>query len=328
MNASVAAVDLGGTKIACALASETGKILVDTTIPTSCEEGPHAILNRIADVIDRLSREIGQSPRALGMGVPGVADCEAGKTLLLPNMPTQWRNVSVAEILGDHLGCAVYLLNDGRCAALGEATTGLGKDVNDMVFFGLGTGVGGGIVIDRKLRLGYLGMAGELGHMMIVPDGPLCICGNRGCLEVFASGTAIQAEGVRLMASNLAPALHDMTAGDPARVTPREMLKASECGDTAVTDSLRRAARYLGIGVTNIVMTIQPQLIVLGGGVAALGDLLIETVRTTVREHMQLFPMECLRIERSALGSQAGVYGAIALALGGGVPDESAYMAC
>ena len=224
----------------------------------------------------------------------------------------------VADILRAHLECPVHILNDVRTATLGELTFGLGKQAKNMLFFALGTGIGGGVVIDGKLRLGPLGAAGELGHQTILPDGPLCGCGNRGCLEALASGPAISAEGVRLLRSGLAPRLFDLVQGSIDRITPKEMAAAAEAGDEAVRQSIIRAAKYLGIGVANLVSALHPELVVLGGGVSAVGPLLLETVKATVRERVRMFPPDDVRIERSQLGEQAGLYGGIALAIRAG----------
>jgi glucokinase len=186
-----------------------------------------------------------------------------------------------------------------------------------MAFFSLGTGVGGGLVIDGKLRLGPLGAAGELGHQTIVPNGPLCGCGNRGCLEALSSGPAIAAEGVRLMLAGQSPKLFEIVAGNPALVTPRTIAEAVGHGDPGAAEAVSRAAEWLGIGVANVVTCIHPQLIVLGGGVAELGDLLLVPVRRIVHERVGMFPPDDVRVERSLLGNAAGSLGAIALAIRG-----------
>jgi len=314
-----ASVDLGATNTACGLASEEGEFLVERTIPTLSSQGSEAVLERIAAVVARMAAEAGEKPLALGMGVPGLVDRETGITLFLPNLPTQWRGVAVARMLAAHIGCPVYLLNDVRLATLGEMTFGLGYKACSMVFFAIGTGIGGGLVVDGKLRLGALGAAGELGHQTILPDGPLCGCGNHGCLETLASGPAIMAEGVRLLRSGLAPQLDVLTGGRIELVTPKEMGAAAEAGDQAVREAILRAAGYLGIGVANMVCALHPDLVVLGGGVMGLGALLIDTVRATVRNRVRMFPADNVLIERSVLDDKAGLYGGIALALQGGV---------
>lgn len=310
-----ASVDLGGTKIACAFADAEGHIVAEDRAPTESYEGPENVLKRIARLINDLAEQVGQRPAAVGMAVPGLADLPNGTTLFLPNLPGQWRNVPVRDLLTPQVGCPVYLLNDVRTATLGELTFGHGKTAKTMAFFALGTGIGGGIAIDGKLRLGPLGAAGELGHLIIEPDGPLCGCGNRGCMEALASGPAITAEGVRLMLIGQAPRMYDMVEGDYSRVTPKVMAEAAAAGDEPIKQAIIRAAQYLAIGICNVIVTIHPDLVVLGGGVANIGALLFDTVRATVQERVRMIPPETVRIEPSLLGDRAGTLGGIALAM-------------
>jgi len=309
-----ASVDLGGTKIAGALAGADGRIVAEKTVPTESQEGPEAVVRRIAGLIRDLAGQAGQPPAALGMGVPGLVDLADGVVKFLPNLPTNWRGVPVRDWLAPLIDCPVYLLNDARMAALGELTFGRGRAGGSMAFFTLGTGIGGGIVIDGRLRLGRLGSAGELGHQTILPDGPRCGCGNRGCLEALASGPALTGKGVWLMQSGRAPHLYALAGGDAGRVTPAEMARAAEAGDDAVREELIRAAEYIGIGVANVVLVLHPELVVLGGSVAGIGPLLFDTVRRTLRERVGMFPPDAVEVVESALGNRAGVLGGIALA--------------
>jgi glucokinase len=311
-------VDLGGTNITGALTECDGRIIWEISIPTLSHEGPAGVLRRIAALVRDLVDRTGRKPVALGLGAPGLVDLKAGVTRFFPNLPTNWRDVPVRAILEPEAGCPVFLLNDVRAATLGELTFGHGRSVASMAFFALGTGVGGGIVIDGRLRLGPLGAAGELGHQTILPDGPRCGCGNRGCIEALASGPAISAEGVRLVLGGQAPKLHELVGGDVSRITPKEMAEAAGYGDGAVRDAIIRAAGYLGIGIANIVTAIHPDLIVLGGRVSQIGPLLFETVESTMRERVRMFPPDNVRIKPSLLGDKAGILGAIALAMRNG----------
>ena len=314
-----ASVDLGGTKIACAFATANQQVLAIRTVPTDSHEGPQAVLERIGGLVSEIARESGVRPAALGMGVPGLADLASGVTRFLPNLPTQWRDVPVRATLKPMTGCPVYLLNDVRLATLGELVFGHGRAAKTMAFFALGTGIGGGIVVDGRLRLGPLGAAGELGHQTILPDGPLCGCGNRGCLEALASGPAIADEGIRLLLSGQAPKLAEIARSiAPRQVSPKEMAEAAAAGDAAVREALQRAAGYIGIGAANVVTALHPELVVLGGGVAEIGDVLFDTVRETLRERVRMFPVDDVRVEPSMLGDRAGMWGGIALAMKGG----------
>ncbi len=230
----------------------------------------------------------------------------------------------MAAILEKQLGYPVFLLNDVRTATLGELTYGHGRQAENMVFYTIGTGIGGGVVIDGKLRLGPLGAAGELGHHIVQADGPRCGCGNRGCLETLASASAIAAEGIRLLLIGQAPQLYDLVGGDPGQVTTKTMAEAAQLGDERIAEAITRAAEYLGIGVVNVVVTLHPDLVVLAGGAAGIGPLLFDTVRKTVRQRIGMFPADGVRIEPSLLGDKAGMLGAIALAVKGGLVPKSA----
>lgn len=314
MSELYAGVDLGGTTVKCALARADGTIVHEETIPTDSHEGPDGVLERIGACTNRIVDEANERPHALGMGVPGLVDIHQGITRYLPNMTTHWRDVPAARILSDAVGCEVRLLNDVRMATYGELVYGHGRSSRTMVFIAIGTGIGGGLVIDGKLRLGPLGAAGELGHQTIDPRGPLCGCGNHGCLETLASGTALAAEGIRLMLMGLAPALHEAVDGDPAHVTAEVMGSVAD-QDEPVRDAILHAASHVAIGVANVVTMVHPDLVVIGGGVAKIGDLLLGRIREDMRARVgRLFPSDDIRIEQSQLGAKAGVLGAIALA--------------
>lgn len=311
-------VDVGGTSVKCAIATSDGNLVKEGSIPTDSHEGPEAVLKRIGEYINNLIIEAGGgTPLALGMGLPGLVDVHRGITRYLPNMTTHWKDIPAAEILSKIVNCPVHLLNDVRTATLGELTFGLGKTASTMAFIAIGTGIGGGVVLDGKLRLGPLGAAGEIGHQTIDRTGPLCGCGNHGCLETLASGTALTAEGVRLMLMGLAPNLHDAVHGDPGDVTVEIMGQVVDLDDP-VKDAILNAASDIAIGIANIITTIHPELVVIGGGVANLGPLLLDRIREDVEDRVgRLFPVDDIRIERSQLGEKAGVLGAVALAIHG-----------
>lgn len=298
-------VDLGGTNLTLAVGRADGTVVAERKQPTRAEEGSDAVLARIAAGLRELAG--GKALGAVGLAVPGLVDRDAGVTKFLPNLPTQWRDVPVRRTLTAALSCEVRLLNDVRTATLGELVFGRGREVRTMAFFSIGTGIGGGVAIDGKLRLGALGAAGELGHQTILPDGPRCGCGNRGCLETLASGPALVAEGIRLAKSGLAPSLLD------SEVTPEAMARST---DAPVREAIVRAASYLGIGVANVLVVLHPELVVIGGGVSGMGEVLLEPLRAEVKRRVGMFPPETVRIERSALGDRAGILGALALASG------------
>ena len=310
-----AGVDLGGTTIQAVIVSDDGTVKSRRVTDTQSHAGPDHVLTRIGDLVSELVSDIGGRLGGVGIGVPGLVDLDAGSTKFLPNLPTQWRDVPVASRLGQRLGCPVRILNDVRTAALGELMEGHGKrDAGiTLAFFSIGTGIGGGVAVDGKLRLGSLGSAGELGHQTVVANGPRCGCGNHGCLEAVASGPAIAAEGIKLMRMGLAPHLHQLVSGDAGAVTTRELAAAAE-HDSAIAEALERAARYIGLAAANVVTILHPDLIVLGGGVAEIGERLIGPIRNEIQVRVGMFPTDDVRVERSLLGDQAGVIGASVLA--------------
>lgn len=309
-----ASIDLGGTKIAGALAGADGVIVVEKTIPTQSQDGAETVIRRMGELLQELAAQAGQTPAAVGIGAPGTIDLPEGVIKFMPNFPSNWRDVPIREWLGAMLDYPIYLLNDARLATLGELTYGRGKNIETMAFYTLGTGIGGGVVVHGRLVVGPLGAAGELGHHTILPDGPLCGCGNHGCLETLATGPAIAGKGVWLMQCGRAPRLHEIVGGDAGRVTPKEMGQAAAAGDEAVLHELRQAAEYIGIGVANVVVTLHPAMVVLGGSVAQLGDVLFDTVRATVKQRVRMFPPDDVQIVESQLGTKAGLMGGVALA--------------
>lgn len=309
-------LDLGGTAIKFGIGDPTGQLLGSHSVATDAHEGPEAVINRMIAEIETLrerypSQEIG----AIGIGVPGLVDIATGTTKFLPNLPTQWEDVPLGQRIAEHFGCPVKVLNDARAATLGELKYGHGKSQPgiSLAFFTLGTGVGGGVAIDGKLRLGEFGGAGELGHQTVEPNGLHCGCGNRGCLETVASGPAIFAGVIRLMKSGLAPKLHQKVDGDVGQVTIRVVGEVLE-DEMRVKEVVQNAAEKIGIVTANVISTIHPDMIVIGGGVAELGEVLLERIRETIKWRVGMFPADKIRVEKSLLGPQAGVYGALALA--------------
>ena len=311
-----AGVDLGGTSIKLGIGDGQGELLATRSIPTDAHEGPDKVIQRITDGILELSGEVGKPLAAVGLGAPGLIDVPSGTTKFLPNLPTQWVDVPLGRILSERLCCPVMVANDARTATLGELKFGWGKERDNLTlaFFTLGTGVGGGVAIDGKLRLGELGAAGELGHQTIDPNGLRCGCGNRGCLETLVSAPAITGEAVRLMRSGQAPLLHEACQGDVQNLNIEAMMQVIE-NEKSVREVIVRAAKYLGVAVANVVTTIHPDLIVLGGGVAEIGELLTKTIKEEITWRVGMFPTENVEVKKSQLGVNAGILGALGLAM-------------
>jgi glucokinase len=310
-----AGVDFGGTKIAVAVADDQGNIAAEAVIPTLAQDGPAQAVDRTCRLLDDLCREHSLEILAVGVGLPGLVDREAGVIVFLPNLPVEWRGFPIAAAFRAHSERPVSLSNDARMAALGEYAFGNRSTSRDMLFVTVGTGIGGGLVLDGKLRLGAFGAAGEVGHHTILPHGAPCSCGSRGCLETLVSGPALAAAGRALMQEGRAPKLEELVAGDPAKVTATQMAIAAANGDAAVAEAIRQAAEYLGVGVANAVTISAVRNVVIGGGLSVLGDLLLEPVRREVRERVRMFPSDVVEVHCSVLGEKAGALGGVALAI-------------
>ncbi|MGA7409733.1 MAG: ROK family protein [Bryobacteraceae bacterium] len=323
-----AGVDIGGTKVAVALGTAAGHLVASGSVAIATEGepmdpsdgSPTRVLERTARLIESLADQCGAKPAAIGVGLPGLVNVSTGTAEFLPNLPEKWKGIQVAKILGERTGKNVYILNDARLATLGEFTFGAGRTTANMLLVTVGTGIGGGLILDGRLRLGLHGGAGEVGHQTIIPDGLACACGSRGCLETLASGPALAAEGTALLQQDLAPRLRELAAD--SAVTPKLMVAAAAAGDTLVAAAIDRAARYLGIGIANAVTITAVELVVITGGMSALGELLLKPVRDVIRDRVRMFPGEEVRVSCSVLGDQAGVFGGIALAAQRGLPQN------
>ncbi len=313
-SAIFAGVDLGGTKIAVVLADAGGAIVAEGVIPTLANDGPAQAVKRTCSLLDDLGREYSVNHQAIGIGLPGLVDIEAGKIVFLPNLPESWRGFKIATEFALYTDEPVSLLNDARMATLGEFTFGSGRGSRDMLFVTVGTGIGGGLVLDGKLRFGAFGAAGEIGHHTILPEGAPCSCGARGCLETLVSGPVLAAAGRELMSAERAPILKELALCNGGEVTATLMAEAAIRGDAAVGDTIRQAAEYLGIGVANAVTITAVENVVIGGGLSALGDLLLDPVRRVIRERVRMFPPDDVRVSCSNLGAKSGALGGVALA--------------
>jgi glucokinase len=316
--ASVLALDIGGTKILTALFSADGKILAREVCPTLADEGVAAVVERLCSAIESvLNKNNLKSSQLAGICIACAGGIDTGRGVVVtpsPNMP-DWMDVPLADIVRKRFGVNTFLVNDASAAALGEHRYGAGKGVNNLVLFTLGTGIGGGIIADGKLYLGAVGGAGELGHMTIDADGPPCGCGNTGCLEMLASGRAVERDAIGRLRQGVKSSLSEMVKGKIEKITAEMVGVAARNGDPLALDVLSRAAYYLGIGMVNAVNIFNPEMAILGGGMADLGDILIGPGRRMVKERAFSVSSRAVRIVTALLGNEAGVYGAAAFAL-------------
>lgn len=305
--------DLGGTNMRAAIVDvDTGEVLHHMSIPTLAREGHEAVMKRMADLFLQIIESAGMQKDdigGIGIGVPGMLDLEKGETLLLPNLHGTWPHVPLRDTITHLTGLPSALLNDVRSITNGEWRFGAGQGVDTVAVFAIGTGIGGGLVVNGQLHLGIGGTGGELGHTIIDFNGSRCGCGNYGCLETFASGPAIAAMGMKAVAQGLTTNIGELCEYDLNRITPESIAKAAEAGDEIARDIYEKAGFYIGVAAANICASIGPRRIIIGGGVAQAGELLLEPVRRTLRERVYIMPVDQVEVVTSTLGDNAGVIG-------------------
>ncbi len=307
------AVDLGGTKLRAIVADLQGNVRGEDIRLSSTSEGLEAVLNRIEESLRSALTKAGVNIRQLkGVGIdsPGAVDTIHGIVPGAPQLPG-WRNVPLVEIMERRLELPVWLENDATAAAFGEHRFGAGRGSRHMLYLTVSTGIGGGIVIDGELYDGASGAAGEFGHVTLDVNGPPCSCGSQGCLEMFASGTAIARRGEEIVARGESPALAALSK-DEGRVTAEMMSRAAAQGDAASKRAYQEAGRYLGAGLAGFVNIFNPDLVLIGGGVARSGELIMEPARTTMRARTMSQPLKDVHLELAELGDLAGPLGMIA----------------
>jgi len=310
METAYAGIDLGGTKMLAVIVDENGAVLASEEQPTRAEEGSERVVARMADMVRRLADAGGRQVGTLGVATAGTLDPADGTVLMAVNLG--WTNVPLGRTLARELGMKVTVENDANAAAYGEWRAGAGRGTRHCVFVTVSTGVGGGIISDGRLVRGLSASAGEIGHITIDWNGPLCGCGNVGCLELYASGTAIGKAGAAAAAANPAAgrAILEQAGGDAARVTSREVAAAAAGGDALATQVLRDAGRALGVGLASIIHMTNPELIILGGGASKIGAPLLGPMEETMRRHTIPSVGDKVRIVPPELGVPAGAIGA------------------
>ncbi len=279
-------LDLGGTNIKAAVVDSSLGVLATDACPTQAVDGEAAVLERVASLGRAVTAPFGE-PVSAGLALPGHFDAETGTASLLPNLLGDWAGRPIAGPVGSALGLPVTLVNDVRALTLAELRLGAGRGAQDLVCIALGTGVGGGVVIGGRLHLG-LGHAGEIGHTTVDPDGPLCGCGNRGCLDRMASAQSIAAAAGRADVAE---------AGEAARA-----------GDQVARAAFARAGEYVGRVLAGAVVLLWPERVVVGGGVADAGLLLLEPLRAELRRRASVAPE--IPVVTAELGPHAGAVGA------------------
>ena len=312
----VLAIDLGGTKIITAIISDQGQILTREYCLTLAEEGPPSVINRMLSAIDHLlsvkSMDLSQLD-SISVAVAGAIDFDQGLVTSSPNLPG-WQDIPLRDTIKEKYGVNTFLINDASAAALGEHCFGAGKGIRNLIYLTVSTGIGGGIIINGELYLGACGSAGEIGHMTIDVNGPRCSCGNIGCLETLASGTAVAREAARRISQGERSSLTEIVSGKIEDITAEKVDVAAVGGDSLAAEVISQAATYLGIGMVNLVNIFNPEMIIVGGGMAKMGDRLLNPARRVVMERAFQLPAQAVCIVPAQLGEDAGVIGAAVFA--------------
>ncbi len=307
-------IDLGGTSTRAAVGLREGTLLTTYKAPTQSEGGMEGVIAGIIETARQACARAGVAPddvRGWGVAAPGPVDRRDGSVYDPPNLPG-WRTVPLQALLEERTGKPIRVGNDANLAAVAEWRHGAAIGANDVVYLTVSTGVGGGVIAGGRLLVGRRGAAGELGHMTVDLNGPPCRCGNRGDLEALCSGTAIARMARETLETESDTALRAL----PAPVTAVDVVAAARQGDVVAGDIIARAATALGAGVVNIVNIFNPEVIVIGGGVAQAGPLLFEPVRAAVAAHAMRLAALDVRIASAHFGDNAGLVGAVSLAAG------------
>jgi glucokinase len=284
-------LDLGGTNIKSALldkSEDAYEVISKDSVETGADGGPESVTDQLIET-GRLAMTSGDIV-TVGLGVPGHFDRDSGEVLLFPNLPGDWHGFPLRSRLEEALGVQAWMVNDARAFTLAEGTLGAGRGCSNVACITLGTGVGGGLMIDGRLHRGAFGVAGELGHQTVIPDGPLCGCGNRGCVEALVRA--------------------DVLASNAGRSTVSAVFDGAREGDTRCIDAVSQMAEILGIGLANVVTLFGPERIIVGGGIAEAGDLVLGPIEAAVKRRVTLVPTDAIEIVPAVFGRFAGAVGA------------------
>jgi glucokinase len=302
-------IDVGGTNVVMALGDGDGNLFAKKRIPTLAADGAARVLKRIIDAVEAMLAETGTPASRLGgigLGVPGLVDAKRGVVRLAVNL--NWRQVAVSEVFRSHFGVPVHVDNDVRAATLGEYQFGAGKGFRHFLCLTLGTGIGSGMLLDGRIYAGATGGSGEIGHMVVDPDGIPCTCGNRGCLETIASGPSLVRFVRERMADGVAVNLDD------DELTVERIGSAFDAQNALAREAIQRAGKYLGFALANAVNLLNVERVIIGGGVSLLGDRLFGFIRSEFQRFVLQGVGNGVEIVPAALEDEAGVVGALVLA--------------
>jgi glucokinase-like ROK family protein len=310
----VGAIDMGATHMSIALADFTARIIHEADFPLDIKDGPEVCLTAANQNLLKALESQGLSLSdltAVGVGVPGPVITEAGMVVSPPIMPG-WDHYPIRTALEKMLGCPVTLNNDAELGALGEWAYGAGRGEKNVAYIKVGSGVGAGLILNQQIYGGTTGAAGEIGHLTIEENGPLCSCGNHGCLEAFAGGHAIAKQGQLLVKSGKRTLLSELPL---EKITAHEVAEAARRGDLHAQEILRRAGTFIGIAIAGLINLFNPSIVIIGGGVAQVGDIITAPIRQAVRERAMHASEQSVRITTGMLGRRSLLIGAIVQAI-------------
>ena len=310
-------IDLGGSKVLAAVVDSQGRVVSSHESVTPATKGREAVIQCIVDSARGAleQRRVAMSEiSAVGIGAAGISNPEAGILFTSPNLPGL-REVLLGDIVQEKLGKKTFIINDANAAALGELHYGAARDARNFIYITISTGIGGGIVIDGKIYTGAIGIAGEVGHMTIDDNGPICSCGNRGCWEMLASGTALSREARLRISKGVKTSILEYAEGNIENVSAQAIQRAAEKGDKLAKELVAQTGYYVGVGLASLVNIFNPELIVIGGGLSNIGDMLLEPAFKTAEKRAYKEAFQAVRFSSAELGRNSGVIGAATFAL-------------
>ncbi len=305
-------IDVGGTTFAVGAYDRDGNEKAWQSFNTPAVDKPEPIIDELAAKAKHVAEQVGGEVAGLGIGIPGPVVPEEGFIKQCPNLHAL-DGVFIVRELNQRLGWPVFLANDAFCATLAELRYGAGRDVENMLMLTLGTGIGGGVAIGNRVLRGPRQIMGEIGHMILVPDGPKCGCGNHGCFEALAGRDGIVDLAQRLIQSGRPSLIMELAGGDQSKIDPKIVADAARQGDEVAREVMERIGFYIGWAICNAIVLCDPDLVVIGGGIAAAGEVLFDPIRRTVAARSLISGFDAGRIVPAELGNKAGAIGAAAL---------------
>jgi glucokinase len=306
----VIGIDVGGTNIKAGAVDYQGNILAEIKVPSEASSGSEAFLNKLQRIVTELSsQQKGQSPMAIGLGIPGAINSREGVVTQAPNFPAL-NEMPIRKLMSERLQLPCFIDNDANCIAFGEMWVGAGRDYSHILLLALGTGIGGGVIIDNEMLRGADGMAGELGHVAVEINGAKCNCGSFGCLETIASATGI----LRMFRERITDHPESTLNSVNSAVTPAVIFGEATKGDQLSKSLIEQAGRGLGVGMASFINIFNPEIVIIGGGIAAAWDLLIPPAIETMKKRAFKAPAARVKVVRAEKENEAGIFGSAYLA--------------